>query len=494
MGALTSNRNKRDAASIESSGSGYDLLHIAKKHKSSHYTGLMKPSRNFISRLRLYPRNLTPISREVHAPCRYVSGFTSKLKRIINISSEFIAKKSVFANDLSSEYDRAKEYVIDGCKDVEEEDDVVEVIDIDEEEIVDDEKDDDLGSSSVDVIEILEDEREHIMETKQIVAKYMELDRKGSSELINGKMLRSLSLNQGRSDVMDVNVGVPLHKKLHCESDEKHGSSLRRLRFDIKLLEAKLAIQQKLHPAKKKEDVANDPFRPLTEEEKQMVDNALSYSNRNKVLVTHENSNITITGEVLQCLRPNAWLNDEVINLYFELLKERETREPKKFLKCHFFNTFFYKKLISGKNGYDYKSVRRWTTQKKLGYTLLECDKIFVPIHKKVHWCLAVINKKEEKFQYLDSLGGADKIVLRMLAKYIMDEVKDKTGKNIDVTSWTQEFITDCPIQANGHDCGMFMIKYADFYSRDIGLCFNQDHMPYFRLRTAKEILKLRAN
>ena len=23
-------------------------------------------------------------------------------------------------------------------------------------------------------------------------------------------------------------------------------------------------------------------------------------------------------------------------------------------------------------------------------------------------------------------------------------------------------------------DCGMFMIKYADFYSRDIGLCFNQ--------------------
>lgn len=23
-------------------------------------------------------------------------------------------------------------------------------------------------------------------------------------------------------------------------------------------------------------------------------------------------------------------------------------------------------------------------------------------------------------------------------------------------------------------DCGMFMIKYADFYSRDIGLCFSQ--------------------
>lgn len=35
----------------------------------------------------------------------------------------------------------------------------------------------------------------------------------------------------------------------------------------------------------------------------------------------------------------------QVINLYLELLKEREKRDPQKFLKCHFFNTFFYKKV-----------------------------------------------------------------------------------------------------------------------------------------------------
>lgn len=35
----------------------------------------------------------------------------------------------------------------------------------------------------------------------------------------------------------------------------------------------------------------------------------------------------------------------QVINLYMELLKEREVQEPKKFLKCHFFNTFFYNKV-----------------------------------------------------------------------------------------------------------------------------------------------------
>ncbi|KAL0414739.1 UNVERIFIED_CONTAM: Ubiquitin-like-specific protease ESD4 [Sesamum radiatum] len=167
------------------------------------------------------------------------------------------------------------------------------------------------------------------------------------------------------------------------------------------------------------ENVTEECFVPLTDEEESEISRALSNSNRRKVLVTHEISNIDITGEILQCLRPGAWLNDEVINVYLELLKEREKREPQKFLKCHFFNTFFYKK-------------------------------IFVPIHKEVHWCLAIINKKDEKFQYLDSLKGGDTRVLNVLSRYFVDEVKDKCGKDINVSSWEQEFVTDLPEQANG--------------------------------------------
>ncbi|KAL8148121.1 hypothetical protein AgCh_005460 [Apium graveolens] len=75
----------------------------------------------------------------------------------------------------------------------------------------------------------------------------------------------------------------------------------------------------------------------------------------------------------------------------------------------------FMMNLIGGGSGYDYKSVRRWTTQRKLGYSLIECEKIFVPIHKEAHWCLAVINRKDEKFQYLDSLKGGDRQVMKVL-------------------------------------------------------------------------------
>ncbi|CAO2203470.1 unnamed protein product [Urochloa humidicola] len=288
---------------------------------------------------------------------------------------------------------------------------------------------------------------------------------------------------------------VPLYKELYEASSRKRDAKLKTLEFEVRLAEeGRLGLERlaevlpRITP--KKEEVP-EPFVPLTDEDEEFVRAALHGRNSREKLAVHEPSNIVITREILQCLNYQEWLNDEVINLYLDLLKEREQREPNKFLKCHFFNTFFYKKLISG--GYDYKAVRRWTTKRKLGYNLIECDKIFVPIHKEVHWCLAVINIRDKKFQYLDSLGSMDKKVLSTLARYFVDEVKDKSGQQIDALSWKQEGVKNLPLQENGWDCGMFMLKYIDFYSRDMDLIFRQKHMRYFRRRTAKEILNLRA-
>ncbi|XP_066398280.1 ubiquitin-like-specific protease ESD4 isoform X1 [Miscanthus floridulus] len=242
-----------------------------------------------------------------------------------------------------------------------------------------------------------------------------------------------------------------------------------------------------------KEDLS-ELFTPLSDKEEREVDTLLYNRNHSdKVIVIHEPSNIEITNEKLQCLRPRGWLNDEVINLYIELLKEREEREHNMFLKCHFFNTFFYKKLTCGIAGYDYQSVRRWTTFKRLGYGLVECEKIFVPVHRNVHWCLVVINMKDKTLQYLDSLGGLGHDVLKVLTRYIVDELKDKSNLEVDPSSWVV-VSESLPLQQNGWDCGMFMLKYIDFHSRGIKPCFSQEHMMYFRNRTAKEIMTLRAD
>jgi len=240
------------------------------------------------------------------------------------------------------------------------------------------------------------------------------------------------------------------------------------------------------------EVVQREAFVPLSREEETAVRRAFS-ANDSNILVTHKNSNIDITGKILRCLKPGKWLNDEVINLYMVLLKEREAREPKKFLKCHFFNTFFFTKLVNSATGYNYGAVRRWTSMKRLGYHLKDCDKIFIPIHMNIHWTLAVINIKDQKFQYLDSFKGREPKILDALARYFVDEVRDKSEVDLDVSRWRQEFVQDLPMQRNGFDCGMFMVKYIDFYSRGLDLCFTQEQMPYFRARTAKEILQLKA-
>uniref|UniRef100_A0A7N0U9P2 Ubiquitin-like protease family profile domain-containing protein n=1 Tax=Kalanchoe fedtschenkoi TaxID=63787 RepID=A0A7N0U9P2_KALFE len=321
------------------------------------------------------------------------------------------------------------------------------------------------------------------------------------------RMLESWSLDAQ----VDVGSLTPVHKILY-ESVQRRNPRLHAVDFQINLEEKRLSFYQSLRLEKKDvkevasedmvllsdeekgdvEGALNEAFVPLTDEEEFEVRRALS-ANRKKLLVSHQKSGIVITGADIQCLRPRTWLNDEVINLYLELLKEREQREPQNFLKCHFFNTFFYKKLTKGKESYDFKAVRRWTTHRKLGYSLTDCDMIFIPIHLDVHWCMAVINKRDQKFQYLDSLSGKDTVTLKRLAQYYVDEVKDKSGKDIDVSNWKLEFIA-APRQQNGYDCGVFMIKYPDFMSRGLELLFSQEHMQYFRKRTVKEIMRLRAD
>jgi sentrin-specific protease 1 len=251
--------------------------------------------------------------------------------------------------------------------------------------------------------------------------------------------------------------------------------------------------RQKEREVSKKEEVI-EALLPLSDEAEQAVENALYNGSRNEVLAFHEETNIEVTRAIMQCLVPGAWLNDEVINVYMQLLKERENRSPDKFLKCHFFNTFFYNKLFKDKRSYDYKSVRRWTTQRKIGYSLADCDKILVPIHQDIHWCLAVINLRDQKFEYLDSLNGRDENVLRVLARYLVDEAKDKNNSILDVSKWESVFPQDIPEQLNGCDCGMFMLKYADFHSRGGSLSFTQADMEYFRKRTVYEILRVEAS
>ena len=74
---------------------------------------------------------------------------------------------------------------------------------------------------------------------------------------------------------------------------------------------------------------------------------------------------IDMTKAKLKSLSPCTWLNDEVINFYFDIIKE-------KYPQYYCFNSFFYSRLVVN-NTYNYNNVRRWTKililRKRRGYS-----------------------------------------------------------------------------------------------------------------------------
>jgi sentrin-specific protease 1 len=186
----------------------------------------------------------------------------------------------------------------------------------------------------------------------------------------------------------------------------------------------------------------------------------------------------------LRTLAGSAWLNDEVINMYMELLRERASLAG--FPRCHFFNTFFYHKLSGGGQGYNYNNVKRWTRK----VDIFEFDKLIIPIHLSAHWTCAVINFRDKRFEYYDSLGGQGRNYLELLQLYLADEHKDKRKKLLDTTAWTYHMPGSAvPQQLNFSDCGMFSCKFMNSQAQDLPYAFRQQNMPYFRQRLVIELL-----
>lgn len=101
------------------------------------------------------------------------------------------------------------------------------------------------------------------------------------------------------------------------------------------------------------------------------------------------------------------------------ILKRNSEAGDGKFPSIHYFNTFFYTKLA--KQGYS--SLRRWTKKVRNRYPacyrwldpllmviqvdIFSKDMVLVPINiGNMHWIAAVINFKQKRIEYFDSMGS----------------------------------------------------------------------------------------
>lgn len=291
--------------------------------------------------------------------------------------------------------------------------------------------------------------------------------------------------SKGKADT-DKMVGLRLEKEgtrghqLEPDLSEEVSARLRLgsgsnglLRRRMSVLEAK----EKSFPSREKERRAE--LSELTEDMEKEISNALGHGPPDEILSSA--FKLRITRGDIQTLKNYQWLNDEVINFYMNLLVERSKKQG--YPALHAFSTFFYPKLKSG----GYQAVKRWTK----GVNLFEQELVLVPIHRKVHWSLVVMDLRKKCLKYLDSMGQKGHRICEVLLQYLQDESKTKRNTDLNLLEWTHYSMKphEIPQQLNGSDCGMFTCKYADYISRDKPITFTQHQMPLFRKKMVWEIL-----
>lgn len=154
---------------------------------------------------------------------------------------------------------------------------------------------------------------------------------------------------------------------------------------------------------------------------------------------------IEITARLLSCLKNGQWLNDEVVNFYFQLIKARSLLQNK---KMDTLSSFFYTKLTG--EGYNYNSVRRWTIRQKID--IFDLDLFVFPINlSNVHWVLGAVLPQKKQILYLDSNGGRGSSYFSTMRRYLADEHENKKKSPLDLSEWTDSCPYDIPQQTNGY-------------------------------------------
>lgn len=180
-----------------------------------------------------------------------------------------------------------------------------------------------------------------------------------------------------------------------------------------------------------------------------------------------------LTLDDLSTLANDNWLNDQVINMYGELIMESSD------YKVHFLNSFFHRQLMTK----GYEGVKRWTKQ----IDLFSKNLLLVPVHLEVHWCLVTADFLKKTVCVYDSQGIGLQKVARNIVKYLSKEAQEKKHPAFEM-GWTVLLKEEIPQQSNENDCGVFVLEYSRCLALGEPLLFEQRDAPKIRKRIYKEL------
>uniref|UniRef100_A0AAY5KY15 Ubiquitin-like protease family profile domain-containing protein n=1 Tax=Esox lucius TaxID=8010 RepID=A0AAY5KY15_ESOLU len=181
----------------------------------------------------------------------------------------------------------------------------------------------------------------------------------------------------------------------------------------------------------------------------------------------------TLGLEDLSTLDHQNWLNDQVMNMYGDLIMESAQH------RVHFFNSFFHRQLMTK----GYEGVRRWTRK----VDLFSKSLLLVPIHLEIHWCLVTADTTTKRIHLYDSQGFDFKEAAENVLRYIMTEALEKKQPSFQ-SGWKIYLNESIPQQTNENDCGVFVLEYCRCLALGKPLHFSQGDIPRFRKRIYKEL------
>ena len=205
--------------------------------------------------------------------------------------------------------------------------------------------------------------------------------------------------------------------------------------------------------------------------------------------VMKELFNVQLTRSLLRCLLTQSnelkakWLNDEVINAYFNIL-QRNCNDD----KVAFATTHFMAKLLLDGDKYEYDAtLKRFFSEasKQSSLNIFELSQIFVPINiLNAHWTLIFIDMLNQEIQYYDPMAGNDEdynIFLQAILQWLVDEAKD-TSTAFDTSKWRLMEMKNGPKQRNNNDCGMYLTMTAHCLTEKIPLSLlTPENITYLR-------------
>ncbi|XP_019955783.1 sentrin-specific protease 3b [Paralichthys olivaceus] len=180
-----------------------------------------------------------------------------------------------------------------------------------------------------------------------------------------------------------------------------------------------------------------------------------------------------LTMDDLGTLYGQNWLNDQVMNMYGDLVMDSVPE------RVHFFNSFFYDKLRT--KGYD--GVKRWTKN----VDIFQKDLLLIPIHLEVHWSLVSVDIPRRAITYFDSQRTLNRRCPKHIFKYLQAEAIKKDQQDF-LMGWKGFFKMNVGRQNNDSDCGAFVLQYCKCLALGQPFSFGQQDMPRLRRQMYKEL------